>query len=147
MQNEQKNEDAVWAELSEEQQQTVEKLQNTMTEDALWECVIQFQQYLFQTASGLPFHYEIKRGKSGKLNRELLIDRREGSKSLTWSSFRSAFFNLMQEPPEDGQRKYVNRPKGLGDIRGVSYIYPMFYRLGIIEVPEKYELQMKGRQL
>ena len=37
MQNEQKNEDAVWAELSEEQQQTVEKLQNTMTEDALWE--------------------------------------------------------------------------------------------------------------
>lgn len=102
MQNEQKNEYVVWAELSEEQQQTVEKLQNTMTEDALWECVIQFQQYLFQTASGLPFHYEIKRGKSGKLNRELLIDRREGSKSLTWSSFRSAFFNLMQEPPEDG---------------------------------------------
>lgn len=146
MENEQKNEDAVWSELSEEQQQAVEELRNTMTEGALWECVIQFQQYLFQTASGLPFHYEIKRGRQGKLNRELLIDRREDSKSLTWSSFRSAFSNLKEDMPEDGQWKYVNRPKGLGDIRGVSYIYPMFYRFGIIEVPEKYEIQMKGRQ-
>lgn len=147
MENEQKKEDTVWTELSEEQQLAVKKLQNTMTEEALWECVIQFQQYLFQTASGLPFHYEIKRGRRGKLNRELLIDRREGSKSLTWSSFRAAFACLMEDQPEDGSRKYVIRPKGLGDVRGVSYIYPMFHRFGIIEVPEKYELQMKGRQL
>ena len=146
MENEQKKEDAVWARLSEEQQQAVKKLQNTMTEEALWECVIQFQHYLFQTASGLPFHYEIKRGRRGNLNRELMIDRREGSKSLTWSSFRSAFTSLMEDPPEDGSRKYVIRPKGLGDVRGVSYIYPMFHRFGIIEVPEKYEIQMKGRQ-
>ena len=27
----------------------------------------------------------------------------------------------------------VERPKALGDIRGVTYIYGMFYRFGLIE--------------
>ena len=31
----------------------------------------------------------------------------------------------------------VERPKALGDIRGVTYIYGMFYRFGLIEMPEK----------
>ncbi len=30
-----------------------------------------------------------------------------------------------------------DRNKALGDIRGVSYIYGMFYRFGLIDVPEK----------
>ena len=29
----------------------------------------------------------------------------------------------------------VERPKALGDIRGVSYIYGIFRRFGLIEVP------------
>lgn len=29
----------------------------------------------------------------------------------------------------------IERPKALGDIRGVSYIFPLFYRFGIINVP------------
>ena len=28
----------------------------------------------------------------------------------------------------------ITGPKALGEIRGVSYIYPIFYRLGIIKV-------------
>ena len=32
---------------------------------------------------------------------------------------------------------YCDRNKALGDIRGVSYIYGMFYRFGLIDVPEK----------
>lgn len=31
----------------------------------------------------------------------------------------------------------VERPKALGDIRGVSYIYGIFYQFGLIDVPEK----------
>ena len=31
----------------------------------------------------------------------------------------------------------VDRPKALGDIRGVSYIYGLFYRFGLIDVPDK----------
>ena len=36
----------------------------------------------------------------------------------------------------------VSRPKALGDIRGVSYIYAMFYRFGLIDVPEKVKGKM-----
>ena len=30
----------------------------------------------------------------------------------------------------------VDRPKALGDIRGGTYIYGMFYRFGLIDVPD-----------
>ena len=36
----------------------------------------------------------------------------------------------------------VDRPNALGDIRGVSYIYGMFYRFGLIEVPDKAKEKM-----
>lgn len=31
----------------------------------------------------------------------------------------------------------VERPKALSDIRGVTYIYGMFYRFGLIDVPKE----------
>ena len=40
----------------------------------------------------------------------------------------------------------VDRPKALGDLRGVSYIYPIFYRFGLIEVPEKVKEKMQKGQ-
>lgn len=33
--------------------------------------------------------------------------------------------------------RIVDRPKALGDIRGISYIYEIFNRFGLIEMPEK----------
>ena len=36
----------------------------------------------FKTYSGLPFTYEIKKGRNGEYTKELWIDRREKSKSL-----------------------------------------------------------------
>ena len=40
----------------------------------------------------------------------------------------------------------VDRPKALGDIRGVSYIYGMFYRFGLIDVPDKIKEKMKRKR-
>ena len=37
----------------------------------------------------------------------------------------------------------VSRPIVLGDIRGVSYIYSIFNRFGLIDVPEKAEERMR----
>ena len=37
----------------------------------------------------------------------------------------------------------VDRPKALGDIRGVTYIYGMFYRFGLINVPDEAKEKMK----
>ena len=94
---------------------------------------------LFKTATGLPFQYKLKVGKNGEWNRELLIDRREKSKSLAWSSVILAFENSMKISEE------VKKPKALGDIRGISYIYPILWRFGLIEVPDAIEKKM-GKQ-
>ncbi len=59
----------------------------------MWQAVIAFQDYPFKTATGLPFRYKLKVGKNREYNRELLIDRREKSKSLAWSSVVLAFEN------------------------------------------------------
>jgi hypothetical protein len=110
---------------------TVQRLQEEQTEAALWEAVIAFQNYPFRTVSGLPFSYVIKTGKDGNYNKELLIDRRKESKTLAWSSVVLAFRHAVEL-----QGEIIERPKALGDIRGVSYIYPMLYRFALIEVPE-----------
>ena len=39
--------------------------------------------------------------------------------------------------------KIVEKPKDIGDIRGISYIYPIFYRFGLIDVPEKIAARME----
>ena len=85
----------------------------------------------------MPFSYEIKKGRNGEYTKELWIDRRENSKSLAWSSVLLALKNIKGE--------VVSRPKALGDIRGVTYIYGMFYRLGMIDVPDDAKEKM-GRQ-
>ena len=40
----------------------------------------------------------------------------------------------------------VDRPKALGDIRGVTYIYGIFYRFGLIDVPDEVKEKM-GRPI
>jgi hypothetical protein len=112
------------------------------SEDNLWAAVVAFQKYPFRTVSGLPFKYEIKKGKNGDYNKELIVDRRSESKSIVWSSVVLAFKKALEK-----QGKVVERPKALGDIRGISYIYPMLYRFGVIEAPEKnaIKMQLKGQ--
>lgn len=36
----------------------------------------------------------------------------------------------------------VDHPKALGDIRGVTYIYGIFYRFGLIDVPDEVKEKM-----
>ena len=112
------------------------KLRAAPTEEHLWEVVLLYQKVRFKTYSGLPFYYEIRKGRSGEYTKELWIDRRENSKSLAWSSVLLALDNVK----EIGA--VVDRPKALGDIRGVTYIYGMFYRFGVIDVPDDAKCKM-----
>ena len=98
------------------------------TEENFWGVVLAYAGVKFKTYSGLPFSYEIKKGRNGEYTKELWIDRREKSKSLSWGSVLLALGNIKEE--------MVDRPKALGDIRGVTYIYGMFYRFGLIDVPD-----------
>ena len=116
----------------------VKKLRTEPTEEHLWEVILLYQKVEFKTYSGLPFSYEIRKGRNGQYTKELWIDRREKSKSLAWSSVRLAFHNIRE------MGAVVDRPKSLGDIRGVTYIYGMFYRFGLIDVPDDVKEKMKG---
>ncbi len=121
-------------------QERIKKLAEERTEENLWQAIIAFQEYPFKTMTGLPFYYKLKIGKNGEWNKELLIDRREKSKSLAWSSILLAFEKSSQITG------MVNKPKELGDIRGISYIYPILWRFGLIEVPKKVEETMKRKK-
>ena len=114
----------------------IRKLRSEPTEEHLWETVLLYSGVRFTTYSGLSFTYEIRKGRNGQYTKELWIDRRENSKSLAWSSVLLALRNMKKVG------EVVDRPKALGDIRGVTYIYGMFYRFGLIDVPDKVKEKM-----
>lgn len=72
-------------------EQALRTLRDACTEENFWNCIVAFQGYPFLTSSGLPFTYTLKMGRRGAYTKELFIDRREHSKSLSWSSVRLAF--------------------------------------------------------
>ena len=115
----------------------VRKLRTEPTEEHLWEVVLLYAGVSYKTYSGLPFTYEIRKGRNGQYTKELWIDRREKSKSLAWSSVLLALGNIKKVG------EVVERPKALGDIRGVTYIYGMFYRFKLINVPDEAKEKMK----
>lgn len=96
--------------LQRKREQALQRLRKERTEEALWDCV---------TAT-----------------KELWINRREKSKSLVWSSVRSAYQKVL-ELQQESERPVVERPKALGDIRGITYIYGIFYEFALLEMPEK----------
>ena len=111
-------------------------LKKNPCEENLWKCVVAFRGYKFKTLSGLPFTYKLKKGRRDEFTKELWIDRREDSKSLALSSVILAYHNIGKIG------EVVDRPKALGDIRGVSYIYGLFYRFGLIDVSKKVKEKM-----
>ena len=109
------------------------------TEENFWGVVVAYAGVKFKTYSGLPFSYEIKKGRNGEYTKELWIDRREKSKSLAWSSVLLALNNIKK------LGEVVDRPKALGDIRGVTYIYGMFYRFRLIDMPDEVKEKKNDR--
>ena len=115
----------------------VRKLRTEPTEEHLWEVVLLYAGVRFKTYSGLPFTYEIRKGRNVQYTKELWIDRRENSKSLAWSSVLLALGHIKKVG------EIVERPKALGDIRGVTYIYGVFYRFRLIDVSDEAKEKMK----
>lgn len=122
-----------------ERERAVLELRQHCTEENLWNCIVVFQDYPFFTVSGLPFTYTLKRGRNGEFTKELFVDRMANSKSLAWSSIRIAFERAKE------QDEVIDRPKALGDVRGVSYVYSLLWRFGLIAVPKESEEKLSGR--
>ena len=117
----------------------MKKWRTDPTEENFWGVVLSYAGVTFKTYSGLSFSYEVRKGRNGQYTKELWIDRREKSKSLAWSSVLLALSNIKKVG------EVVERPKALGDIRGVTYIYGMFYRFGLIDMPDEVKEKKNDR--
>lgn len=121
-------------------QKCIEKLNNDDKRDMascieeLWNCITLFQGYWFKTSGrngngAVSFAYSIKKSsRTGNLTDEIIINRKENSKSITRSTVELAFKNAIRIMDEEG---YVKGPKKLGCF-GASYLYSIFIRFGII---------------
>lgn len=95
---EQKQAEQQWNKIRRER---INILKEAPSEENLWQAVMAFQDYPFKTVTGLPFQYTLKTGKNGEWTKELWIDRREKSKSLSWSSVVLAF----KKQPENNRSR------------------------------------------
>lgn len=127
------------------------------TDTALWQTVIAYQNYPFYTSSGLPFSYTVKCRKNGEYSGELIVSRKEGSKTLTRSSVMLAFHTVLEAITtadiidSAGEIHTVwipseyKGPKAIGQIFGISYVYSLFWKWKLIKVPGKVEDKLKGK--
>jgi hypothetical protein len=124
---------------------------------ALWQAILAHQNYPFRTSSGLEFSYTVKRNKRGEYSGELLISRKETSKTLTKSSIFLAFHQVLSQihteevQTDAGPRTVLHPPeykgpKAIGQIFGISYIYSIFWTLGLITVPEKVAARLNPQE-
>lgn len=128
---------------------------DTDVDTALWKVVIVYQNYLFCTSSGLPFSYIVKCKKNGEYSGELIVSRKEGSKTLTRSSVLLAFHTVLESMTivdvydTDGNSSKIlvlseyRGPKSIGQIFSISYVYSLFWKWGLIRVPEQVERMLK----
>jgi hypothetical protein len=136
-----------------------ERVKKNIDIDAiLWQAVIAYQGYQFYTSSGLSFSYTVKKNKKGIYTGELEISRKEGSKTLTKSSVLLAFHKVLEAmevvelPDKDGEKTMAlivpeyKGPKAIGQIFGISYVYSLFWKLGLIRVPGKVEDKLRGKE-
>ena len=123
--------------LQRKREQALQRLRRERTEEALWDCVTAYQDFEFHTYSGLPYSYHMKYGRSGTYTKELWINRREKSKKSCLELRPECISESAGIAAGEQKRPVVERPKALGDIRGITYIYGIFYEFALLEMPEK----------
>lgn len=103
-------------------------------EGPLWNCITLFQNTSFTTSGrgsrpGIEFTYKLKiSSRTGEATDEMIVDRRENSKTITRSTVELGFANALAEQAAMG---FVKGPKKL-KVFGSSYLYVIFLRWGII---------------
>lgn len=110
----------------------------------LWDAVVAYQNQPLRTLSGLEFSYTVKHKKNGEYSGELLVSRKETSKTLTRSSVMLAFHKVLEQievTEKDGTVLFAppsyKGPKAIGQIFGISYIFSLFLALGLIKTQKE----------
>ena len=110
----------------------------------LWDAVVAYQNQPLRTLSGLEFSYTVKHKKNGEYSGELLVSRKETSKTLTRSSVMLAFHKVLEQievTEKDGTVLFTppsyKGPKAIGQIFVISYIFSLFLALGLIKTADR----------
>ena len=113
-------------------------------ETILWDAVVAYQNQPLRTLSGLEFSYTVKHKKNGEYSGELLVSRKETSKTLTRSSVMLAFHKVLEQievTEKDGTVLFAppsyKGPKAIGQIFGISYIFSLFLALGLNKTADR----------
>lgn len=120
----------------------IELLHNKPDENILWSAIIAFQGYPFHTYSGIPFLYNIPMEKKGIYSKEVSVVCKNKRENLTWSYILWAYKKIHKS-----KENIIEKPDVIAAIQENSYIYPIFYRLGLIDVPEKIAKRMELKRL
>jgi hypothetical protein len=112
-------------------------------DESLWRAVMAYQNCELYTKSGLMFSYIIKSKRNGEYSGELIVSRKEESKTLTKSSIMLAFHKVLSDMKDTTTPPEYKGPKAIGQIFGISYIYSLFWKIGLIKVPKKVEEKIK----
>ena len=85
--------------------------------------VLAYAGVKFKTYSGLPFSYEIKKGRNGEYTKELWIDRREKSKKLgvEFSAAGAEEYKRRSGEPPESTGRYSRRDLHLRNVLSVRY--------------------------
>lgn len=105
----------------------LEKFKQCPSDEILWKTVMAFAGTESKTMKGLDFTYSLKMGRNGTYTDEIFVDRKEKSKSITKSSILLAYHRALELEGD------VKGPKKLGQIFGISYIYSILMRFGVIK--------------
>ena len=103
--------------------------------ELLWKAILLFEDYIFQTQTGLEFSYAMKRNKAGAITNELYFSRKK--KGITRGTIfisydRVAELRRIQKTAVPA----LITPKQLGTF-GASYMYGVFMRFGLITAASK----------
>ncbi len=110
-----------------------------------WDAVLTYQDLqTLHTLSGLEFSYTVKHKKNGEYSGELLVSRKETSKTLTRSSVLLAFHKILEatEVTAEGdeasfQPPAYRGPKAIGQILGFLYFQSVL-EFGLIRLQEEW---------
>lgn len=106
----------------------VEQIQDS---ESLWQCITLFQRYKFYTIEKTGFIYEVEEYGTNTKNNSIIIDRDE--MIIPYSNILEVYNRTKQMAV--GEIPVVKKIEDFGDWKGSKYLYSIFYRFGLIDVP------------
>lgn len=100
--------------------------------ESLWKCMTLFQRYKFYTIEKTGFIYEVEEHGTNAENNWIIIDQEE--MIVPYLDVLEAYNQIGHM--DEGEIPAIKKMEDFGNWKGTKYLYSIFYRFGLIDVPE-----------